>query len=400
MASQPLSGVRVLELASWLFVPAAGAVLADWGAEVVKIEHPKTGDPLRGMTQGSLGGGIVQVELANRGKRSVGLDISTPDGHELLLQLAERSDVFLTNFLPAARRRLGVDVTDIRDRNPQIIYARGSGQGNQGPDADRPGFDGTSFLARGGIVDAFSVPGEEPRRGPGAFGDLPGGYTLAGAVAAALVGRAAGQEPAVVDVSLLATAMWQMGLGIVTASMPGVGRSERIDRRQLPNPLSISYETLDHRWIKLSMFQPDRFFGDLCRHLGKPELESDPRFSTSESRSRHSPELIDEFDMAFAERTLAEWSERFVTLAGAWAPVQRAEDLQHDVQAIANGYVRAYERVDGTSMAFLANPAQFDDGPGQMRHPPEHGEHTEEVFLELGLTWDRLGELKASGTIL
>jgi crotonobetainyl-CoA:carnitine CoA-transferase CaiB-like acyl-CoA transferase len=206
--TEVLKGIRVLEVASWGFVPSTGAALADWGADVIKVEPAKTGDPMRGlMTMGLMPGGGTPTnfmfEFPNRGKKSVGIDISTPEGHELLMQLVESSDVFLTSYLPNVRAKLKIDVEDVRARNPKIIYARGSGHGPLGPDADQPGYDSVSFWARGGIGLAISPPDlERPldQRTP-AFGDLIGGLSLAGGIAAAVAGRALGNEPETVDVS-------------------------------------------------------------------------------------------------------------------------------------------------------------------------------------------------------
>ena len=222
-----LDGIRVLEVASWTFVPAAGAVLSDWGADVLKIEHPDTGDPQRGLiTSGLLPGGPNAVnfimEQPNRGKRSVAIDIHTDGGRELLYRLAETSDVFLTSFRKDACVRLKIDIDDIRARNPNIIYARGSGQGVNGPEAERGGYDGASYFARGGVADALTPPGSEwPIAPTAAFGDLPGGMTIAGGIAAALLRRERTGVASVVDVSLLGMAMWTMSPGIIASKLYG-----------------------------------------------------------------------------------------------------------------------------------------------------------------------------------
>jgi crotonobetainyl-CoA:carnitine CoA-transferase CaiB-like acyl-CoA transferase len=189
-----LDGIRVIEVAQWWFVPAAGAVLADWGAEVVKIEHPQGGDPMRGLVTSGLmpgfGGVNFMWEQPNRGKRSVGLDVGTARGRELLMKLVERADVFLTSFLPDARRRLGIDVDDVRRVNPKIVYARGHGQGTRGPDAGKGGYDAASFWCRGGIAHALTPYGAAaPIMQRAAFGDSTGGMTIAGGIAAALFRR-------------------------------------------------------------------------------------------------------------------------------------------------------------------------------------------------------------------
>ncbi|MGH9084594.1 MAG: CoA transferase, partial [Acidimicrobiales bacterium] len=211
----PLEGIRVIEVASWMFVPSGGSVLVDWGAEVIKVE-PLTGDPQRGLiTSGLLPGGAggvnFMVEQPHRGKRSIALDLSHPDGHEALMKLVETADVFLTNYLPQVRRKLKLDTDDIRARNPNIVIARGSGAGPKGPEAEKGGYDGASFWARGGVgVTMPDRDGWPPGQPTPAFGDVMGGLTTAGAIAAALFKRERTGETSVVDVSLLATAMWQI----------------------------------------------------------------------------------------------------------------------------------------------------------------------------------------------
>ncbi len=252
----PLSGVRVLEVAMYGFVPSGGAVLADWGADVLKVEHPVTGDPQRGLRFT----GRYQVEgdpnpnfdHANRGKRSIGLDVSKLDGVEVLYELARRSDVFLTNFLPGARKRFKIDVDDIRAVNPSIIYAKGSALGPRGAEADRGGYDMTAFWARGTSAASLTPPNSPglviP---PPAYGDTISGTNLAGGIAAALFKRERSGEPSVVDVSLLGSGLWAMGHALAVslrvnepweAMSPGSSSGLR-------NPLSSLYKTADDRYI-------------------------------------------------------------------------------------------------------------------------------------------------------
>src|SRR5262245_33277800 len=257
---RPLEGIRVLEVAQWWFVPSAGAILADWGAEVIKIEHPETGDPQRGLITSGLipqGGFNFMWEQPNRGKKSVALDIRKEQGRELLYKLAERSDVFLTSFLPAARRKLAIDVEDIRRVNPKIIYARGSGQGVRGPDAERGGYDAASYWARGGIGSALTGTGSDgpPVSQRPAFGDSLGGMTIAGGISAALFRRERTGAASVVDISLLGTAMWNISADITMAralAALGLGKGmPKMDRKMAPNPIVNPYQTKDKRWIML-----------------------------------------------------------------------------------------------------------------------------------------------------
>jgi len=401
--SQVMKGVRVVEMAQWWFVGSAGAVLADWGADVIKIEHPVAGDPLRGLVTSGLvpntGGVNFMMEQANRGKRSLGLDLAKPDGLALLHKLIASADVFLTNFLPAARRRLKIDLDDVRAINPRIVYVRGHGQGARGPDAEKGGYDAASFWSRGGIANALTRPdASAPTMQRAAFGDSTGGMTIAGAVAAALFQRERGGEPPVVDVSLLSTAMWVLAPDIVATKI--LGFDLPIGDRTLPmNPIVNSYRTKDGRWLFLNMLQSDRDWPGLCRHLDRADLIDDPRFADGKKRFENNAACVAELDAIFASRSLSEWKERFATLEGVWAPMQTARELPEDPQVLANGYLAELESNTGTRFTLVPNPVQFDEQPPALRPAPELGQHTEEILLELGLGWDDIGRYKESGAI-
>jgi crotonobetainyl-CoA:carnitine CoA-transferase CaiB-like acyl-CoA transferase len=328
--SAPLDGIRVLEVAMYGFVPSAGAVLAEWGADVIKVEHAVTGDPQRGLRQtGPLrveGDPNPNIEHANRGKRSIGLDVSKPEGREVLLELASKADVFLTSFLPGHRRKFGMDVDDIRAVNPKVIYARGSALGPRGLESEKGGYDMTAFWCRAGTAATITPPGIKGMIGPPgpAYGDTISGTNLAGGIAAALLKRERTGEPSTVDVSLLGSGLWAMGHTVALTSHlnqlmvqppPGVHGSPI-------NPLVGVYETKDNRYISLVMMQPTKFWADVCRHVDREDLIDDPRFATTQSIAEHTSDAVAILREVIATRTLPEWSERFATLAGPWAPVQ------------------------------------------------------------------------------
>jgi len=404
--SNALSGVRVLEVAAWTFVPAAGAVLADWGADVIKVEHPETGDPQRGLvSMGLIPGGPDAVnyimEQPNRGKRSIGIDISTDAGREILYELAKTSDVFVTSFLPAVRQRLQIDVEHIRAVNPTIVYARGSGQGPLGEDRERPGYDGSVYWGRGGIANALTPPDSKfPIGGRAAFGDLVGGMAIAGGIAAALLQVARGGEPPVVDVSLLGLAMWQLSPDIVASGLYGGDPMPKFSRNATPNPLVGSYRTSDDRFITLMMLQSDRYWAEFCTCIDRPDMITDERFIDGGARFANREECVRTIDEVFASRTYTEWKERLAKLSGAWAPVQMASELVDDPMVRANGYLARVDREDGQSYDLVANPVQWNETPDVLRSAPEHGQHTEEILLELGLDWDAIIAHKESGAIL
>jgi crotonobetainyl-CoA:carnitine CoA-transferase CaiB-like acyl-CoA transferase len=402
-----MNGVRVLEVAQFWFVPSAGAVLADWGADVLKIEHPVRGDGQRGLASSGVstdvGGVDYLVQQPNRGKRSVGIDIASEPGRRLLYELAKQCDVFLTNFLPDARRKLRIDVEHIRAVNPRAIYVRGHGQGDLGPEREMGGYDATAFWNRGGMAASFTTPEmSEPLFQRAAFGDGIGGMTIAGGIAAALFHRERTGEAKVVDVSLLATAMWVLSPDIVASKLlpPEMSQLPWAPRTARFNPVVNNYKTKDGRWLILVHLQPDRYWPDLCRRIGRPDLATDPRFKDAKVRFENREACITELDRTFAQRTLAEWRIALDGMEGPWAPTQTARELHEDRQAIENGYTQEVDGGKRGRFTLVRSPVQFDGQRAALQRGPEMGEHTDEVLREkLGLSTEQLLELKASGAI-
>lgn len=403
-----MKGVRVLEVAQFWFVPSAGAVLADWGAEVIKVEHPVRGDGQRGLASSGVPSAVAGVDFLvqqpNRGKRSVGIDIGNAAGLELLYKLVDQCDVFLTNFLPESRQKLRIDVEHIRARNPRAIYVRGHGQGDLGPEREMGGYDATAFWNRGGIAAALTPPEmNEPISQRAAFGDGIGGMTIAGGIAAALFHRERTGEAKLVDVSLLATAMWVLSPDVVASKLlqPGTQQLPFPPRTARFSPVVNNYKTKDGRWLMLVHLQADRYWADFCARLDRADMVADPRFKDASVRFEHREACIAELDATFAKRTLAEWREAFDGMEGPWAPTQTARELHEDRQVVANGYL---QEVDGGArgrFALVRSPVQFDGQRAELRRGPEMGEHTDEVLMEkLGLSIEALLELKASGAIL
>jgi crotonobetainyl-CoA:carnitine CoA-transferase CaiB-like acyl-CoA transferase len=401
-----MSGIRILEVAAWTYVPMAGGVLAEWGADVIKVEHPESGDPQRGLASSGLipGGGRISftVEHPNRGKRSVGLDLASEDGREVLMKLVATSDVFLTNFLPSARKKLRIDPDDIRAVNPNIIYVRGTATGSRGPEAHRGGYDNSTFWARGGSADTVMTSAMEypPTQPGGAYGDTLGGMTLAGGISAALLHRERTGEAVIVDCSLLAVGLWATAYTIAGAAALDRDRLPAPERETAPNPIVNTYRTSDNRFVTLVMLQSDRYWPELMEKVGRPELITDPRFADMTARGKNNAECIAVLDEIFATRTLEEWKKVLLDVEGIWAPVQTPREVLSDPQVVANDYVADVAADDGSTFKLVATPVQFDEKPSTVTRAPGHGEHTDAVLEELGLDMEQILDLKIKGAVL
>ncbi|MBX6388499.1 MAG: CoA transferase [Frankia sp.] len=402
--AEAFDGVRVVELAQWVFAPVAGALLADWGADVVRVERPE-GDPYRSLATQGIGtdsGGVnLSVAMANRGKRSIALDLRQERGRALLDELLATADVFITNFRPGALARLGLDADTLRARFPRLVYARGHGFGVRGPQADSPGYDGTAFWARGGLAHVLTPAGlEYPVNQRGAMGDRNGAMALAFGIAAALLRRERTGTGSVVDVSLLATAMWTVASDVLAALAGGQPRSAPPGPGGGPNPLAGVYRTKDGRHIQLVFLEADRYWRPLCDLIGRPDLAGDPRFTDLAARAANRDACVAELTAEFATRTFAEWKELLSRIDAPWAPVQAVEELLTDPQVLANDYLGEVAGTDGgPTYALPTGPVQIDERPPVLRRAPEHGEHTEQVLLELGHGWEEIAELKEAGVI-
>jgi crotonobetainyl-CoA:carnitine CoA-transferase CaiB-like acyl-CoA transferase len=402
-----MDGVRVLEVAQFTFVPAAGAVLADWGADVIKVEHAETGDAQRGLSAlmgmpvGS-GSFAPLMEHPNRGKRSIGLALEQPEALAVLHELIRTSDVFLTNFLPAARRRLGIELEDVRKINPEIIYVRGSGFGAAGPDSEKGGYDSTAFWARAGSAlgttpvdyDGLCV------MPAGAYGDSLGGMTIAGGIAGALFARERTGETSVVDVSLLGVGAWANALSVGFALLEGGPPARRAPGNSArTNPLVGNYRTADDRWLVLAMLQPGRYWPEFCRHIDREDLITDERFATTKALMGNAAAAADIVQEVLAARPLAEWTSRFAGMEGQWAVAQDPWEVGQDTAMRANGLIAEVVDTEGTARELVANPVQFDEKPARITRAPQFAEHTDEILRALGKSDDELIDLKISGAV-
>lgn len=411
-----LEGVKVVEVSLWAFVPSAGAVLAEWGADVVKIEPP-TGDPMRGLISAGVGpmeGIVFPWELWNRGKRTMALDLTHAEAQEIVLRLCEDADVFLTSYLPPVRAKLGIDEDAVRARNPNIVYACGSGQGYDGLEADKGGYDSISFWSRGGVSAAVTPP-DHPRpvgMPAGAFGDSLSGAALAGGISAALLKRERTGEGSLVDVSLLGTAAWCMQMSsvgsAVLAAMAGdaapapepEGPAEAPPVGNVANPLVHTYKTADSRWVALCMLQPDRYWEGLVQAIGRDDLLTDERFADSASRWAKPVDIAEELQATFLAEPLEHWRAALATQSGQWDVVQLPAELRQDGQLQVNGYVQEVDYGDGRGLPLFTSPVHFGRQAPTLTPAPAFGHDTDDVLRELGWDDEQILQAKIDGAVV
>jgi crotonobetainyl-CoA:carnitine CoA-transferase CaiB-like acyl-CoA transferase len=397
----PLTDVRVVEVTSWMAAPSAGAVLADLGAEVVKVEPPR-GDPVRGLIRPpKVPEGMPKIDYSfqvdNRGKRSVAIAIDQPEGAGLVRRLVANAHIFLCNLLPNRQHRYGLDPDTLLGVNSRLVHATLTGYGTTGPDATRPGYDVTAFFGRGAVTDSLTEPGGIAPQPRPAQGDHTAGLALVSAVLAGL--RLAEQtgKGQVVEVSLLGTAAWTMSTDLSAPLVDGREPSKR-DRHHLISPLANRFRCGDDRWIVLNM--PElHWWPRFCETVGRPEWTDDPRFESAKARFDNMPELIDAIDDVLATKPLAEWGRIFDRAGLIWGPASTLVELTKDAQAHAVGLFPEI-RLGATTFRTVAVPLSIrgtDIGP---RGPaPDTGQHTAEVLAAAGLSAGEVSALAAAGIV-
>jgi len=395
-----MEGVRILEVAEHTFVPAASALLADWGAEVIKIEHVERGDAMRGLASTGVlnipSDVHVLLEHSNRGKRSLALDLSSDEGLEILYRLAATCDVFLTNKLATVRKKLKVDLEDIRAHNPHIVYVRGSGQGERGPDADKGSYDVLAFWARSGVAAGVRRPDYDHVPSPPApgFGDSIGAMTIAGGIMGALYHRERTGEATVVDVSLLGSGLWAMGQAVALSMLLDMPWIAPPTDRPRTNPLANNYLTRDERFVSICCLQAGLYWAELCSLIGRPEMGSDPRFADHGSLMANGGVATEMLSEVFAERTLDEWRQVLAGFTGQWTVVQHTLEAAADPQSVANGYIQECKTASGTPFHLVAAPVQFDEVSPVASRAPAFNEQGDDILSEMGLDWDTIVDLK------
>jgi crotonobetainyl-CoA:carnitine CoA-transferase CaiB-like acyl-CoA transferase len=399
----PLDGVKVVEITVFQQGPVAGMRLGDLGAEVIKVE-PKTGDPGRGMMRivgadTGLKGRNYYFESNNRNKRSIALDLNTEKGKKILLELVKQADVFLTNMSIAAPKRMGIDYETLSSINPRLIYTHASGWGREGPDANELSFDYTGIARSGTMMMSGERNGPPGTLIPG-LGDEHGGLICAWAITAALYAREKTGKGQLVDTSLMGSLIALHG---VNFAAPGILGKEfpRLLRAEAGNPIYNHYKCKDGKWIVIAHLQPDRYWPNVCKAMGLEKLEHDPKFNTIEARHDNCKELVSILDKKFATKTRAEWMEIFQKEDVIFTPVQSSSEVFKDPQALANKYIVDVDHPVWGKIKMLGFPWTFAETPASVRREaPELGQHTEEILLELGYSWEDIAQLKDEEVII
>jgi len=402
----PLEGTKVIELGVWVVAPTCARVLGELGADVIKVESPRGGDPARGvlapkaMINEGFDFGIPLspwMEQWNGSKRSIAVDLSQEAGREIIYKLVKESDVLVTNMRPYVIDRLAVDYETVAKINPRIIYAQNTGLGPKGRDRDRAAFDDTAFWIRSGIMSTLGETDEPPVPMRGAMGDLTTALFLTCAVVTALLTRdrfGFGQK---IDISLMSSGMWVAGEDHQRRLIFGeLEDNPKYSRKNPPNPLRNTYQ----KWVFFMMPQTDRFWPAVCKAIGR-DLEKDPRFDSHRKRIENSQLIASILDETLATKTRKEWAERFDRYGLIWEPETTVAEALADPQVAENNYVAELEHPPGNLIKLLRIPFQFSETSIDPRSPaPELGQHTEEVLLEMGYDWDDISKLKEEKVIL
>jgi len=399
----PLDGVKVVEMTMFQQGPVCGTKLGDLGADVIKVEPP-AGDPGRGFmriigTMVGLKGRNYYFEQHNRNKRSIALDLKQERGKEVFLKLIDRADVFMTNLSIEAPQKMGIGPEELLKRNPRLIYAHASGWGRKGPDANELSFDYTG-IGRAGLMMSCGERGSPPSQVLPGLGDEVGGMVCAWAVCAALYAREKTGKGQLVDTSLMGSVICMESLVLSAPAILGQEFPREV-RAQAGNPIYNHYRAKEDKWFILAHLQPDKYWPKVCRALGMPELENDSRFNSIEARGENARELIVIMDAKFATKTREQWFEIFKREGLIHSPVQTLTEVINDPQSLANNYVTWFDHPVFGRTKMVGFPWDFSQTPASIRRePPELGQHTEEILLELGYTWDDITQLKTEAVIL
>jgi crotonobetainyl-CoA:carnitine CoA-transferase CaiB-like acyl-CoA transferase len=380
MAEHLFSDLKVIDCASWIAGPAAATILSDFGADVIKIEPPGTGDPWRGRSANPESKGEHYWQLTARNKRSLALDLKHDEGRAVLYRLVASADVFITNFPIPVRDRLRLAPADLLPLNPRLIYASFTAYGETGPEAAKTGFDSTAYWARTGLMDAVRAdPDTVPARSAPGMGDHPSATALYAAIATALYRREKTGRGGLVTSSLLANGLWANACFVHTR-LNGEPVPHRPPREHAPNPLANHYRSRDGRWFIMALFNEQRQLTPFLATIGREHWASDPRFATTTTRRQHAPELVVMLDEVFAERDLDDWRGRLDSAGVTFGVVGTLDDVPDDEQMRANGALVAF--ADGSGLT-VSSPFQLSgETKVAPRAAPSVGQHSDELLRQ------------------
>jgi crotonobetainyl-CoA:carnitine CoA-transferase CaiB-like acyl-CoA transferase len=401
-ATRILEGIRVVEVATFVFGPAAGTVMGDFGAEVIHVEPPATGDPYRYLPQLKP---LPECEhnycwlLDARNKKSLAVDLKSEAGREVLLALVSGADVFITNYHPSVLADLRLRYEDLAPLNPRLVYAHATGYGEEGAEVEKPGYDATAWWARSGMMDAVRPAGVEPALATPGMGDHPSAMSVFGGIMLALYARQQTGKGTKVSSSLVANGAWANSI-YVQAAMCGAPPYRHVDHVGTPNALVNHYATSDGKRFYLAMVKEAAEWPGLARAIERPELLEDPRFAALEERRRNAAALVAILDEVFASRTFAKWREALDKHRVTFGPIAASHEVPDDAQLAAAGVFREIDHPELGALKTVDSPIQLR---GATKRPPgvapEIGQHTREVLGSLGYSDARIAELAGSGAV-
>lgn len=422
--TKALEGIKVLDVSQVAAVPMAARFMADFGADVLHVEHPTRGDLLRGLQE------LIKIsvpEMAcdfdyiwenyNRNKRGLAVNLATDEGRDIILTLAKDADIFMSNLRPFEVERYRLGYKELSAVNPRLIYGNLTGYGKEGPSKNVPAFDATAHWGRAGIAYRMTYPWMPPQGGVGGFGDNVAGLALYGGVLTALYARersGVGQE---IDVSLMHTGFYQLSFELSGTLATGhdAKKSAADDlfemdfdfengnpvneiRALAPNPLVIPYKTKDNRWLLLSIINRDRFWGKFCDALERHDFEDDPRFATSELIKENSTDLFHILVETFQTKTLDEWWSRFADIPSA--PVRTYSEAIADPQARENEFIVPFQHPIHGKFDVITNPMRMSATPAVIDTPaPTLGQHTDEILRQYGYTPAQIKEFRQNEVV-
>ena len=403
--ARELQGIRVIEVGGAVAVPIVGMLLGSWGAEVIHVEPPGKGDNWRHVLGEGMAGWAkpnpvnYYWEHADRNKKSLALNLASPEGQEILRKLAETADVFLNNLRPYEMEKFHLTYEILSKVNPRIIYANLTGYGQRGPEKNTGGYDSVAFWARSGVMDLMHDVGIAPNISRPGYGDSITALSLLAGIMSALFIREKTGVAQELEISLYNTAVWALGFDIAGCLVTGED-AVRPQRKTMGNPIRNVYETADHRWIMLGMTNAQHYWPEFCSAIDHPELENDPRFATYEARFKHAGELVTILDGIFLSRTYSEWIETLSRSKIVWSPVTTPLEVTRDQQALANEFFVDWEHPEYGRMKVLNNPIKLSETKAEITTAaPRLGEHTEEILRDLGYAETEIKTMKASGAI-